>query len=220
MINVVFSHSGTLHSKKMEWTTCTQQIIWVHSPLSCVWLFAAPWTVACQAPVSMEFSRQEYWSGLPCPPPGDLPNPGIKPPSLVSSAWPGRFFTTSATWEALMNDVCVCVCVCAHVRTLIRVQLFATPWTIACQAPVSMGFLRHKYQNEFLFPFPGDLSHPGIKPASFSSSALAGRFFATAPWGKSLEWEGWISKTVLESQARAFHSCEILLGQEKRWWWT
>ena len=45
--------------------------------LSCVQLFATPWTVALQAPLSMEFSRQEYWSGLPCPPPEDLPNRGI-----------------------------------------------------------------------------------------------------------------------------------------------
>ena len=47
------------------------------------------------------FSRQEYWSGLPCPPPGDLPNPGTEPTSLMSSALAGRFFTTSAAWEAL-----------------------------------------------------------------------------------------------------------------------
>ena len=59
-----------------------------------------PWTVARQAPLSMGFSRQEYWSGLPCPPPGDLPNPGIEPVSLTSPALAGRFFTTSATWEA------------------------------------------------------------------------------------------------------------------------
>ena len=56
-----------------------------------------PWTVACQAPLSLEFSRQEYWSGLPCPPPGDLPDPGIEP---VSPARVGEFFTTSITWEA------------------------------------------------------------------------------------------------------------------------
>ena len=49
--------------------------------LSCVRLFATPWTVARQAPLSMGFSRQEYWSGLPFPPAGDLPNPGIKPVS-------------------------------------------------------------------------------------------------------------------------------------------
>ena len=49
----------------------------------------------------MGFSRQEYWSGLPCPSPRDLPNPGIKPTSLTSPALAGRFFTTSTTWEAL-----------------------------------------------------------------------------------------------------------------------
>ena len=62
--------------------------------LSCVWLFATPWTVACQAPRSMEFSRQEYWSGLPYPSPGDLPNLGIKPGSPASPALVGRFFNT------------------------------------------------------------------------------------------------------------------------------
>ena len=59
-------------------------------------------TVALQAPVSMGFSRQEYWSGLPFPPPGDLPDPGIKPMTLMSPALAGGFFTTSATWEALV----------------------------------------------------------------------------------------------------------------------
>ena len=47
------------------------------------------------------FSRQEYWSGLPCPPPRDLPDPGMEPISLMSLALAGRFFTTSATWEAI-----------------------------------------------------------------------------------------------------------------------
>ena len=66
-----------------------------------VWLFATLWTIAHQAPLSMGFSWQEYWSGLPYPPPGDLPNPGIKPVSLMSPVLAGGFFTTSATWEAL-----------------------------------------------------------------------------------------------------------------------
>ena len=52
------------------------------------------------ASLSMGFSRQKYSSGLPCPPPGDLPNPGIESPSLTSPALAGGFFTTSATWEA------------------------------------------------------------------------------------------------------------------------
>ena len=77
---------------------------WVHafrlSHFSYVWLFATPWTIAHQAPLSMGFSRQEYWSGLACPPPGDLPDPGIKPTSLPSPALAGSFFTTNTTWEA------------------------------------------------------------------------------------------------------------------------
>ena len=63
-------------------------------------LFAMPRTVAHQALLSMGFSWQEYWSGLPCPPPGDLPNPGIKLASLTFPALAGSFFTTSTTWEA------------------------------------------------------------------------------------------------------------------------
>ena len=65
-----------------------------------VWLCATLWTVAPQAPLSMEFSRQEYWNGSPWSPPGDLPHPGIEPVSLMSPALAGGFFTTSATWEA------------------------------------------------------------------------------------------------------------------------
>ena len=49
-------------------------------------LFATPWTIVCQATLSMEFSRQECWTGLPCPPPGDLPDPGTEPTSLMSPA--------------------------------------------------------------------------------------------------------------------------------------
>ena len=59
-------------------------------PLSRVQLFVTPWTVAQQAPLSMEFPRQEYWSGLPLPPPGDHPDPGTE---LESLALAGRFFT-------------------------------------------------------------------------------------------------------------------------------
>ena len=70
------------------------------SLFSRVQLCATPWTIGPQAPLSMEFSRQEYRSGLPCPPPGHLPNPGIKPASLMSPALAGGFFTISATWEA------------------------------------------------------------------------------------------------------------------------
>ena len=65
-----------------------------------VQLFATLWTVACQVPLTVGFSRQEYWSGFLCPPLGDLPDPGFEPTSLMSPALADRFFTTSATWEA------------------------------------------------------------------------------------------------------------------------
>ena len=71
----------------------------VLSHFSYVQLFTTLWTVAHQAPLSMGFSRQDYWSGLPCPPLGDFPNPRIKPPSLTSPALAGEFFTTNANWK-------------------------------------------------------------------------------------------------------------------------
>ena len=74
----------------------------VLSHFSCVQLFVTLQAVAHQAPLSMGFLRQEYWSGFPCPPLGDLPDPWITPRSLTSPAWAGGFFTTSATWEALI----------------------------------------------------------------------------------------------------------------------
>ena len=70
------------------------------SHFSHVQLCVIPWTAARQAPLSMGFSAQEYWSGLPFPPPGNLPDPGIKPTFLASPSSAGRFFTTSTTWEA------------------------------------------------------------------------------------------------------------------------
>ena len=65
---------------------------------------AMPWIEAHQAPLSMGFSRQESWSGLPCPPPGDLPNPGIEPAFLPSPALGGGVFSTRITWEALISS--------------------------------------------------------------------------------------------------------------------
>ena len=70
-------------------------------------LSATPWTAAHQAPLFLGFSRQEYWTGLPCPPPGDLPDPGNKPEALTSPALAGGFFTTSATTQSLNVSVAV-----------------------------------------------------------------------------------------------------------------
>ena len=69
------------------------------SHFSHVQLFVTLWTVACQAPLSMGILQQEYWSRLPFPSPGDLPDPGMEPASPTSPALAGVFFTTNATWE-------------------------------------------------------------------------------------------------------------------------
>ena len=90
------------------------------------------WTVAHQAPLSMGFSRQEYWSGLPCPLPGDLPDPGIEPTSLTS-ALAGQFFTTSAT------SICAALSMPAHLEDsavatgLEKVSFHSNPKERQCQ---------------------------------------------------------------------------------------
>ena len=87
----------------------------VLSSFSRVRLFVTIWPVAHQGPLSMGFSRQEYWNGLLCPPSGDLPDPGIKPTSFTSPTLAQGFFTTSATWEAHIHE-CVCVCVYTYLE--------------------------------------------------------------------------------------------------------
>ena len=117
-----FSHSSSIHAIHVHslWQPCFpsfapwhQESDWQFLPkapflfkcacmlshFSCVWLFANLDTVSHQAPLSMGFSRQKYRGGLPCPPPGNLPNPGIEPMSLRSPAIAGRFFATNVTWE-------------------------------------------------------------------------------------------------------------------------
>ena len=91
-ISVFFSESA-LHIRR---SMCACML----SHLGRVWLFVTLYTVACQAPLSVEFFRQEYWNGLPCPLPEDLPDPKTEPTSLTSPALAAVFFTTSATWEA------------------------------------------------------------------------------------------------------------------------
>ena len=76
----------------------------VPSHFSHVQLFVTLWTVACQAPLSIGFPRQEYWSGLLYPPSGDLPDPGSEPASLMSPALAAGLFTASATWDTLVID--------------------------------------------------------------------------------------------------------------------
>ena len=174
--------------------------------LSRVWLFATPWTVAYQAARSNGFSMQEYWSWLPFPSPGDLPDPGMEPRSPALQAdtlpseppgkpqpyttgvhftiwyciilgWPNHSFGFSH--KLLPNTLLACL-------VLNHVWLFVTPWTVAGQPPLSMEFSRQEYWNRLPFPTTGDVPNPGIEPASLVSPALLGGFFSTGPPGKSL----------------------------------
>ena len=114
--------------------------------LSRVWLFATPWTVAYQAPPSMGFSRQECWSGLPFPSPGNLPNPGIEPgsPALQADTLPseppgfnlrkgrGKKGMGANNWMGQIENKQQCSRLIA-VQLLSHVRLFVTPWTAALQ---------------------------------------------------------------------------------------
>ena len=157
-----------------------------------------PWSVAHQLPLSMEFSRQEYWSGLPFSSLGDLPNPGIEPQSpalqvdslLSEPSGKLKLFSiltpnTICWFPYYLHDLSIWChmheCVLSHFS---YVQLFVTLWTRAPQVPLSMGFSRQEYWSGLPCPPPRDLHNPGIKPMSLISSALAGRFFIT-----STTWE-------------------------------
>ena len=134
---------------------------------SCVQLFATLWTIAHQAPLSMGFSRQEYWSGLPFFAPGNFPDPGIEPRSTalqvdsLPAEPPGK--PNSKTFSS--------------VQSLSHVRLFSTPWTVTYQALLSMGFSRQEYWSGLPFPSPGDLPDPEIEPMSVLFPTLAGGFF-------------------------------------------
>ena len=95
----------------------------VLSLFSRIGLFVTPWTVAQQTPLSMGFSSQEYWSGLPFPSPVDLPDLGIEPMSLVSPTLADEFFTTSTTCEALEENSFPCL--------YFHVESAHTPWHMA-----------------------------------------------------------------------------------------
>ena len=127
----------------------------VHWVGDVIQLFATPWTVTHQAPLSMGLF-QGNWSGLSFPPPGDLADlgsenmsPALKMDSLV-----------------LSNCVCVCVCVCVHVHAHTHTVMSdsATPWTVTCQAPLSMQFYRQEYWRGLSFLLQGIFPTQGLNP--------------------------------------------------------
>ena len=143
------------------------------SHFSCVLLFKMLWTVAHQAPLFMGFSREEHRSRLPCPPSGDVPSPGIEPASLMCPALAGRFFTTSATWEALGSNAVLylvtqsCLTLWSHGLQQARILC---PW----------GFSRLEFWSGGPCSHPGDLLNPRLEPRS---SALQADSLPTEPPG-------------------------------------
>ena len=124
------------------------EVMHMMSSFSCVQLFATLCTIACQAPLSLGFPRQEYWSGLPFPPPGYLPDPGIQP---ASPALAGGAFPSEHQGSLLL------------LSRFSRVRLSATPRTVAYQSPLSVGFSRQESWSGLPLPSPGDLADPGIE---------------------------------------------------------
>ena len=103
-------HNGKVTATLFIWKILTDWCMLSH--FSHIWFFVTLKNMAHQAPLSMGFSRQEYWSELPCSPPGHLPNPGIEPTSVISPALAGGFFTTSTTWIDLLNHCKLWVSIC------------------------------------------------------------------------------------------------------------
>ena len=159
---------GILQATTLEWVAFSFSNAWKWKvkvkSLSRVWLLATPWTTAYQAPPSMGFSRQEAWSGVPlaslqrqfaaaakslqsCPnlcDPIDRSPPGSPVPGILQARtleWVAISFSNAGKWKV-------------KVKSLSHVQLLATPWTAACQAPPSMGFSRQEYWSEVPLPSP------------------------------------------------------------------
>ena len=156
--------------------------------LSCVQFFVTPWTVAHQAPLSMVFFRQGYWSGLPFPSPGDLPDPEIKPgsPALQADALPseppGKAESLYCSPETVATLFICYVCVCAY----LVISSTETARTVAHEAPLSMGFSRQEYWSRVVIYFSRRSSWPRDQTWV---SCIAGRFFTVWATGEAHhEW--------------------------------
>ena len=158
------------------------------SHFSSIWLSVTPWTVACQVPLSMRFSRQEYWSELPCPPPGDIPSPGIKPVSPGSPALqadsspaeqPGKPPGASVPGQPTCNGPNVCA-------------PFRSPWRGVFKEVIKV---KWGHKGGFSSSRIGDLVRRRIRelPHSLLKEDIARCGQASASWEENLtrNWKGW-----------------------------
>ena len=127
---------GVLITCMLYLLSCFTALACLLSCFSHVWLCVTLWAITCQAPLSMGFSRQEYWSGLPFPAPGDLPGPGIELMSLISPALAGGFFTTGTIWEVPQSlDILFVFSICSFCFWEISIKIssssdFRSVWRI------------------------------------------------------------------------------------------
>ena len=149
------------------------------------------WTVARRLLCPQGFSRQEYWRGLPYPPAEDLPSPGTEPrsPALQAvSLLSEPQGSPQRNYKGLKITTCLCF---PHllVQSLSRVRLFVTPWTVARQAPLSMGFPRQECWSGLSFPSPWDLLNPGIKlaPPALQVNSLPLSHLGGPTWGGGID---------------------------------
>ena len=154
---------GILQARTLEWVAIPFSNAWKWKVkvklLSCVQLLTTPWTAAYQAPLSLGFSRQEYWSGVPLPSPhthccsvasvvSDSVQPHRQQPTRLPHPWGSPGKNTGVGCHFLPQ------CRKMKVKSLSRVRLLVTPWTAACQAPLSMGFSRQEYWSGVPLPSP------------------------------------------------------------------
>ena len=167
---------------------CVGQSVIHAQSLSCVWLFATPWTVAPQTLQSMGFSRQEYWSGLPFPSPGDLPSPGIEP---ASPAFVGELFTTEPPGKPLakVGFSQTSSCLMGQMRSRTPPYLFHAPRSGSCiwRSGPSCSVLVHDILSQVGKPrdFPGG---PVVKPSKAEDVGPTpgqGAKIPHAPWPKT-----------------------------------
>ena len=163
----------------------------------CVGLFVTPQTVAHQASLSMGFSRQEHWSGLPFLSPGDLPDPGIKLASLTSHALAGGSFTTSIPQESLWYFVVVVVVFnkCLFLSLLavsLDVRCLLGP---VCKREQTKQYQLHHLWNQQIFDWSG-----------------TGTGAAAPPWNKHLESGGWHELLLVFNWRRLSHRIRALGG--------
>ena len=146
--------------------------------LSSIQLFTTPWTIACRTPLSVEFSRQEYWSGLLFPPPGDLSNPGIKPSSLVSLDFTSGLFTSAPPGKPLSVSECLVTQSCLTLQPM------------DCSPPGSSvyGILQVSILEWVALYSPGELPDPWVEPRS---PALQADSLPAKPSGKPLAPSKW-----------------------------